>query len=112
RLAVALQPSPPTPSPRATSTHHPTEQPAWDLQLAGGERECGGYDRAAAGGALDLEPPAEGCHPVAHPDQPVAVGIGTSCAVVANLDAQHRVLYGRDYLGASSVRVLDDVGQR
>src|SRR3954454_19052137 len=32
-MALALQPSPPTPSHRATSTHHPTEQPAWDLQL-------------------------------------------------------------------------------
>jgi Integrase core domain len=33
RMALALQPSPPTPSHRATNTHHPPEQPARDLQL-------------------------------------------------------------------------------
>jgi hypothetical protein len=38
--------------------------------LAGGQRQRGGHERAAAGRALDLELAAEGGHPVALPTSP------------------------------------------
>ena len=64
------------------------------------------------GGVSDLEAPPSAADPVAHPHQPVAVGIGAADAVVADLDAQRPVVHPRAYLGALGVRVLDDVGER
>ena len=57
------------------------------IALAAAERQCGGDQGAAAGRALELEPPAERRHPVVDTDKPVTSGIRTSHTVVADLDA-------------------------
>jgi len=76
------------------------------------EWQCRGHQRAAAGRTLDVEPPSQRNRPVADPHQPVTSRIGTSDAVVANLDSQRPVRHSRPYLGARGIRVLDDVRQR
>src|SRR4029078_11706597 len=55
-MALALQPSPTTPSPRPTDTHHPPEQPPRYLQLALAQRAAVDVGaRSAVDGHRDLD---------------------------------------------------------
>src|SRR5688500_11410181 len=87
-MAMALQPSPTTPSHRPPNTHHPTPPPAWDLHLARDHAEGllvvlpGDELRAAAGEAF--------LHPL-------------EAAVVAAYDRTRvhaQLAIGRDLVGA------------
>ena len=72
--------------------------------LAGRERQRGGQECAAAGRALDFQPPTERGRAVAQPDQTVPIGIGASDPVVTNLDVEQSVLHGYGDLGMLRVR--------
>jgi hypothetical protein len=68
------------------------------------ERQRRSQERAAADRALDGEPPAELGHPVVHPDEPMAVAIGTADAVVLDLHLKQPVADRRPDLRAPGVR--------
>ena len=77
-----------------------------------GDRQRGGQHRAAAGGALDVEPPAEGGDSIVDPDEPGAAWIGAADAVVAYFDPQHLLVDHRAHGSGLRVGMLDDVRER